>query len=539
MTDAGALTEDAKPAQGGGLGLRAQLESFGKLRTGALAMGAGAVGAFGHAPLHAWPATVFAFTIFVLLIDVARSHEDRMLGAALWRGWCFGFGYFLAGLWWVSNAFLVDPERYAVFVPVAVTALPAILALFWAVGALACVALWSPGWRRVLLFAGVFAVIEYARGHLFTGFPWNLPGHIWPAGGEVSQAAAVIGVYGLSALTLFACASPAALFGQDRHAGVRIAPVIVAFVAFALMFGGGLGRLHGASAAIEEGVRLRIVQPQIDQEGKWRPENRDAVVDQYLRLSRSEGLEDRTHILWPESALPLLLLEEPRVLDRIAKAVGEGRVIMTGATRRDMSNPLEPLFFNSFMVLRIDYGTPLLHEVYDKTRLVPWGEYLPFPDLMERLGVTSLVSLGGAYTPGLGPVSLTTPGAPNVAPQICYEAAFSGFTPRGQERPGWIVNVSNDAWYGQSPGPRQHFNLARYRALEEGLPLVRAASGGVSAVIDPYGRMIAGLPIEAEGVVDADLPSALAPTPYARLGDILAFGLMGILLFFGRIRGRN
>jgi apolipoprotein N-acyltransferase len=513
----------------------ASLAKLTGLRAGLLAFVLGALGALAQAPFYLWPFLALALTVFVWQLDGASATARPRL-AAFWRGWCLGFGYFLAGLWWVGSAFLVEPERYAALIPLAITALPAGLALFWgAIGATA-VSFWRRDWRRVVLLATVFFLFEFARGHVLTGFPWNLAGQVWPAGGAISQSAAFIGVYGLTALTLFAFMAPAAPMKRGVSA---VAPPLVGVAVFGALFALGQARLATAETAVEPGVHLRIVQAQIDQREKWKPENRDAVRDHYLALTAKEGLDTRTHVIWAESALPVRLLEEPRLLDAVAHTLGEGRVLLTGFIRRDISDPLAPRYYNSFGVIAVEDGIPQPVSIYDKVKLVPFGEYTPFAALLNQIAPKSLLEFDDGYSPGPGPATLTVPGAPPVAPQICYEVVFPGFTPRGADRPGWIVNVTNDAWYTGTPGPYQLYNQARYRAIEEGVPLARAASGGFSALIDPYGRVVAGLPHDADDVIDADLPKALRPPLYALVGDAPGFLLAVAGLVLGLTRKRE
>lgn len=513
------------------------------LWAGALAFALGVMGSFGQAPFHLWPLTMAMLTAFVWQLDgAAATRRPRLAG--FWRGWCLGFGYFLAGLWWVSSAFLVDAERYAALIPLAVTAMPAGLALFWGALGAAAVQLWRRDGRRILLLATLFFAIEYLRGHVLTGFPWNLAGQVWPAGGAISQAASVIGVYGLTLLTLFAFMAPAALVAPNRRVGSSVTPAMISLVVFVMLFAVGHARLAAASSELEPGVRLRIVQAQIDQAEKWKPENLEMVRDHYLRLSTLPGVETRTHVIWAEAALPIRyatvdLTKDTDTLGAIARILGDGRVLLTGYIRTDVVDG-RARYFNSFGVFAVEGGNTLLRSYYDKVKLVPFGEYIPFVRFARRIAPAALVDFSDGYSPGAAAAPVTAPGAPPLAPQICYEVVFAGFTPRGADRPGWIVNVTNDSWYKGTPGPQQLFNQARYRAIEEGLPLARAASGGVSALVDPFGRSIGQLPDEADDVIDADLPAALRPPLYAIWGDAPVYGLVlaGFLAGLVRRRGR-
>jgi apolipoprotein N-acyltransferase len=483
----------------------------------------GALYTLGFAPFHLWPFSALAIIGLVITLDGARA-QPNPLRSAFWRGWLFSLGAGLAGLFWIANAFLVDAATYGVFAPFALFGLAGGLALFWGAAGWAYGRFRPDGWRRAFLFAALFGLTEWLRATVLTGFPWNLPGHIWAAGGVVSQITSVIGVNGLSMLTLFGFASIVVALEHDDRLWPRALPVATAALSFMIIIASGQGRLHDRSLDYVQGVGLRIVHADIPQNAKWQPENRDRIIERYLALSASDGLESRTHIIWPESALPLLMLEEARVLDAAARRLGDDKVLMTGTVRR--SAPVaDANYYNAMAALRVMDGLTTVESIYDKQRLVPFGEFIPLGALVSRLGIHSLAALADGFQPGRQMALMTVPGAPVASPQICYEAIFSGFTPRGADRPGWIVNISNDAWFGTHIGPQQFFNQTRYRAIEEGVPLIRAAVGGTSAVVDPYGRALVTRDAGDEGVVDSALPQALPPPLYALIGDV------GVALF--------
>ncbi len=517
-----------------------------------IAYALGALGALGHAPfliggspVHVWPATLACLVGFVWLLDGADARAP--LRSGFWRGWWLGSGYFLVGLWWVGEAFITRGPEFAPFAPIASLAMGFGLALFWgAAGAVARV-LWTHDHRRIAVFAVVLCLFEYLRGFVFTGFPWNLVGHVWPAGGAMSQTAAHIGVWGLTALTVYGFASPAALFSRSGDFVSRIMPLALGFAAMAVCFAAGLGRLSTASDAVVEDVRLRLVQQQIPLEEKFRPGNAFAVLDRYLDATESEGLEDVTHIIWPENAVPapIYLNETDIALENINATLKRGQVLLSGTTRRDPDDTSGTTFYNSMVGLRFstaeterardDIDAKLVEFQYDKVKLVPFGEVTPFRNFWRVLGFGEMLNRQGAdFEPGSGPTTVDIPGAPPAAPQICYETIFSGFTPRGAERPQWIVTVSNDSWYGLTAGPWQFLNQTRYRAIEEGLPVVRSVSGGASGVIDAYGRMpkLRQSAFGDDAVLDSDLPAALKPTLYALTGDagFAILIVLGVLL---------
>ena len=286
------------------------------------------------------------------------------------------------------------------------------------------------------------------------------------------------------------------------------------------------------------GVKLRIMQPNLAPDQKFIPANREEIVSQYLALSdratspERSGVADVTDLFWPESAFPFILSREPEMFARITAFLRDKTVLVTGAIRAQEPLPGEygARYYNSIFV--ISKGAVL--DFADKVHLVPFGEYLPFQDYVDRLGLRQFVRVPGGFTAGLIRKTLKIPGLPDATPLICYEAVFPGeVVPKGAARPGVMVNLTNDAWFGLTSGPYQHLAQARLRSVEEGLPLIRAANSGISAVIDPYGRIVASLPLGTEGVLDAELPRPIAAPLYARFGDTVFLGLLGIYIITG------
>ncbi len=488
----------------------------GSARYGAAAL-AGLAAGGAMAPFHLIPLLVAAYVTLVWLIDGAAQGR-KGLWQAFGVGWAFGMTYFLSGVYWIGFSFFVDADTYAWMMPFAMAAMPAGLGLFTG-GALALAKLvWRPGPARVLTFAAAFAGFEWLRGHVLTGFPWNLTGYTWGGAGDIMQSAALMGIYGLSFLTIFAAASPAALFGPSQDRATWRWPV-AAFVLIGLLWAGGAARLYFAPfgpASYVDGVNLRIVQPNIPQAEKWLTENRQAIWDLLLAQTAQPASVPITHVIWPESAVPFVLANSPQGRAEAGAAMEPGATLITGALRieREPGNVLH--FYNSLHVLD-DAGTII--GTYDKHHLVPFGEYLPLRGVLGRLGFRSLVDERFDYLAGPGPRTLVAPGAPDFGPLICYEAIFPGDVVDPHRRPGWLINVTDDSWFGDSTGPRQHLVQAQVRAIEEGLPLVRAANTGISAVIDPYGRILTRLGLNATGIIDSPLPRALAPPLYTHIGD--------------------
>ncbi len=503
----------------------------------------GVVSAAALPPLNLVPILIPAFTGLLWLLDGTRRPRH-----AAFIGWSFGFGHMAAGLYWVGIAFLVDSARFGLIMPFAIAGLAAGMALF---PALAVYAMAVTGWRgpaRVVLLATTWLVVEWLRSWVFTGFPWNLIGTVWDFSPAMLQLAAATGVWGLSWLTILAAAAPAVLPetggrsspggpGRDGRSG-RVF-IITVFAMVGLVWAGGALRLETAPAlgtAVDSNVRLRLVQASIPQALKWAPERRRRNVDEQRQLSQRPGLapvqEPVTHIIWPETAVPYLLDRDPDLRRDLADIVPPGGLLITGAPR--ISDEADgSRLWNSLQALD---GRGDIVATYDKHHLVPFGEYTPLRALLGSLKLT----VGSTdFSAGPGPVTLTLPGLPTVSPLICYEAIYPGQVVAAGDRPKWLLNITNDGWFGISSGPYQHFASARLRAIEEGLPLVRAANSGISAVVDPYGRIVGHLSLGQVGVLDAFLPLPTArATQYARFGNwvviFLTFASISITLILRR-----
>jgi apolipoprotein N-acyltransferase len=512
-------------------------------RRAIIAFVAGAASALAMAPINAWPILFATFPVLVWLVD--GSATGRWSGAmtAALAGWCFGFGYFLAGLYWIGYAFLVDAKTFGWLLPVAVCGLPAYLALYTALGLALARLIWVRGPVRVLALATTLTVTEWLRGHLLSGFPWNTFGYALTEPLVLAQSVSVVGIWTLTFLCIAICATPAVIADDAVDTPSPYRPLLIGLVVLAAFTGYGATRLWTHPTAYVNGVKLRIMQPNLQQDDKFNYSAKAQVMDHYLRLSdratgpQSNGLRDVTHLIWPESAFPFFLTREPDALAQIAALLKPSTELITGAVRAaSNANVRNPRAFNSVYAIDPDGS---IHGIYDKVHLVPFGEYLPFQRLLERLGLMQLTKVIGGFQPGDRRRAMDIPGAPKMLPLICYEAIFPGAAVPQGERPGWLVNVTNDGWFGISSGPYQHFQQARILAIAEGLPLVRAANTGISAVIDPVGRIVNALPLGAEGVLDARLPTAIEPTFYLSYGNyILILSLVLSLMIVGRRRLR-
>ncbi len=531
--------------------LAERLKGLDGWRCRAAAVVAGAASVLALAPFFVWPILWLTLPALVWLTDGAfergtRNHGERWhrrpAAAAAEIGWWFGFGYFLAGLFWIGEAFLVDAEVFAVLMPFAVLLMPAGLALFHAAATALAASFWRTGIYRVVTLALSLSAMEWLRGHMLSGFPWNVLGYALTYPVSLMQSVAVFGIYGLTLIAVLVFALPPVLWSEAQGRGSRRAALAVAVLPLLIASAAGHIRLALGTSAVVPGVKIRIVQPSILQRDKWRPENQERIFFDHIDLSRRDAagtidnLNGITHVVWPEAAMPFLPLDAPEALAAIGALLPEGTVLIAGALRAEQAPPASPrlrIFFNSLLVF--GRGGVLLTR-YDKIHLVPFGEFLPLRRVLEAIGLRQLSQAIGTFDFGVSPRPLLDiPGLPPALPLICYEAIFPGALVQGAERPGVMVNVTNDGWFGNTTGPRQHLHQARVRAVEEGVPIIRAANNGVSAAFDGYGRPLGRIDLDVRGVIDVPLPTALQPPPYARFGDSIFFT---IWLLGGVILGR-
>ncbi|MGL4235794.1 apolipoprotein N-acyltransferase [Tabrizicola sp.] len=477
-------------------------------RRGVLAFGLGAAAALGQAPLGFWWLTLAALAGLIWLLEQVPDRRG-----AFWTGLLAGAGYFGLALSWIVEPFLVDIARHGWMAPFAVVLLAFGLGLFWA-GAAVMARLFSV---RALGFVAAFVALEWLRGVILSGFPWAMVGHVW-IGTPFDQLAALVGPSGLGLLLLLAAALPVVWRWRGAVASLLLLAAVVGF---------GLWRL-GQPLPEGRDVMVRLVQPNAEQALKWDEALADKHLNRLLDLTRQGTVADLT--IWPETAVPYMLEYAPSVAEMITSASG-GRPVAVGIQREG-----EGLFFNSLRVLE---GEGSEFARYDKHHLVPFGEYIPMGDLAYRwFGITAFAAQAGStYSAGRGPVILDLGTFGKVLPLICYEAVFPRLVNAAPERADWMLQITNDAWFGVWTGPFQHLDQARLRAVEQGLPLIRVANTGVTAVIDARGRVVKELPFGTMAVLDTGIPGALPPTPYARFGDgplaVLLVGL-ALLAFWSR-----
>ena len=511
-----------------------------------LALAGGVLAALAHPPFGFLPG-VFGYALVLWALD---RPARRRWGSAFRRGWASGVGYLGVSTLWIAEPFLIDAEAHAWQIPFAMAGVAGGIGLLWGVGGvLHRLFAWRGGRAgSVLAFAAAFSLAEWLRGHILTGFPWDLPGETFRAGSALSQGAALVDVYGLTPVVLLAGAAPVLLWGGERDARRRMAVLAGA----AILIGGvglwGEARLRAPAApAAAAPVRVRVVQPDLPEPPSWSPEVLQRALDRYTALTAAAPPDGRIAdlVVWPEGALPApldVLLDpagEPH--RRIAAALRPGQILLTGAARAESAGP-DARWFNTLAALRRTPDGLVLEGLYDKHHLVPFGEYLPWPSLLGRLGLRKLVSVAADFSAGPPPRPLRLSSGVLLQPLICYEALFPGLAKATAERPRLLLNISDDAWFGRDMGPWQHLNLASHRAIEAGLPMVRATPTGVSAVIDAQGRPVRLLPPGRAGVIDANVPAPSPPAASAASAAVqgAAFWLIsGMLIILGLFLSRD
>lgn len=488
----------------------------------------GIVAAFTYAPIGAFPLLWICFPALILLLQGTRNP----LGAFL-TGWSFAFGYFVTGLYWIAASMFVDIRQFWWAVPLAVAGLPAFLSIYY--GLAAATARWMGlrGLRGALTFSLFWFLADYARGYLFTGFPWNLEGYGWFRVLPMMQIVSVIGTYGLTVITVTASCLPACLV-EPKLTHKKV--VIGSLITLILIAGWGEWRLEN-STYDQRSVHnyVRIVQPNIEQAHKWILSEREKHFKQLLNMTAASSQHPIDVVVWPETASTFYLTEDSFHRQLIASALPPRSVLLTGVIRHDFSSEGPPRFFNSLVVVD---SNGLIVGFYDKAHLVPFGEYIPF---RQMLPLRPLVSMATDFSHGTGPKTLHLQDKPSFSPFICYEAIFPGFVADRRDRPAYLVNITNDGWYGHTAGPYQHFAIVRFRAVEEGLPLVRAANTGISGIIDSFGRIKSYLGLGVAGAIDGELPPTLPPTLYVRYGDIplwLILALKTVIIVCLRYRNK-
>lgn len=496
--------------------MKSFLQNLGGKSRYAAAFALGAFSTLAMPPLGFFPALLVSVPGFIWMALASHTLRIRFL-----IGWAFGAGCFIAGFYWISVALFVDIAQWWWVMPLSLVVGPGLFGLYYGfVPVLARACRRFGDIAEAIAIVVFWALADFARGHLFTGFPWNLMGQAWDYFPPLLQTLSLTGMYGLTLLTLFWAAAPV-LF---RHRAALSA--IVLSLSFCLSFG---ALRMVMSPTMFQSHSVRVVQAHIPQGQKWDQDAEWRNFEKHLKLSAGNGKSpiDPSFVVWPETSVAADLSLYPQLGHMIASSLpGDSHGII--GTLRVTGDRGSRQYFNSVSVID---KQALVTGIYDKHHLVPFGEYIPFRQLLGVSGgLASAVSGIGEFTPGAGPQTLKIGDLPGFSPLICYEVLFPGAVADRDNRPDWLVNATNDAWYGHSSGPYQHLAITRARAIEEGLPVVRAANTGISAVIDPVGRIVGRLPLGASGALDSRLPAPLALTPYARLGDNIFFALCGLLL---------
>lgn len=500
-----------------------------------VAMLAGAVAVLGQAP-YDFPAACFvAFPILVWLLDgsaaAMRPGLWGLLKPSFLTGYWFGFGYFLAGLWWIGGAVLVEADAFAWALPFAVLGIPLVLAVFYGIACAISRLVWSDGLGRIFALAFGFGVAEWLRSFVLTGFPWNSIGYAAMPVPVLMQSVEMVGLLGMNMLAVFVFAAPALLVSAR---GATVGMMLAAAIA-ALHIGYGYYRMSMPAADLIARLSVRLVQPNVDMAEKWDPKVRERIFRSLLELSSQapeKGEAVPQLIVWPETSVPYIFSENPAALAAIGDMLKPGQTLIAGAVREEGASADSARFYNS--VIEIDDSGQII-DAADKIHLVPFGEYLPFDEIFASLGIRQLISGPMAFAAGTERHTLSVPGGVKVVPYICYEAIFPDLMPPAGSS-GVLLNVTNDAWFGETPGPYQHLRQAQIRTVETRMPLIRAANTGISAKIDANGTLTRGLALGVAGVIDTvvDVPAQrfdwLGPYRlYVEFGLLAAFLVLAIV----------
>ena len=512
---------------------------------------AGAVAGLSVPPLFLFPALFVSFPLWVWALDGAERGRGwrRLFGPAFTIGFAFGWGYFTVAFHWLGAAFFIDGGVMLALMPFAILALAGMIAAFWGLGSALAHLLWSHGAWRIVTLATAITAAEWVRGHVLTGFPFDLVGYALTPNDEMMQAVALVGIYGLTFIALLLATTPALIWPADgRSLTQRMLPFFLALLVLVAQLGYGSNRLTATTATERQDVTLRLVQPLVYEHADWGSADPVALIDRLVMLSEMQmgpddaGLADIDILVWPESSLPFYLSSYPDALARIARMLPEGSTLLTGAPRIDyLPGGTVPDGPPHNSLLAIDTDGEVIAS-YDKAHLVPFGEFLPYGEFFARLGIKQFVPGAEGWAHG-DPRRrlLQLPGSPSLLALICYEILFSGDLGNTADAQ-YLLNITNDAWFDGSMGPAQHAHHARVRAVEEGMSLVRAANSGHTFVTDPLGRITAALAPGQMAALDARPHERVAPTPFAtwRYWPLVGVLLVGLVAsFFAHRTGRT
>ncbi|MEM8833209.1 MAG: apolipoprotein N-acyltransferase [Pseudomonadota bacterium] len=463
-----------------------------------MALVLGVVLSYSQAPYHSWFLTFISFGGFYFLFETLEKKREVFL-----LSFIFSIGYFVAGLNWIGNALLVEGNEYRWVWPIAVIALPCLLSLFPALFlSVARYLSKAKTMESFLLFCVLLSLAEFTRSFIFTGFPWNLYGYTWLGLFPIAQSVSLIGPFGLTFLTIFW----GAVFGfVSIHCQKSIPVFTIALATFLMTYGYGFYRLDSAIVNGNEDIAVTVVQPNIPQAEKWDPDKLVANFEKHMELSSQQSNVKKEIIIWPETAIPPALINAPSVKQRLQSILNEHRILLSGGLAITQDPKTQKREYHNAVFQFDGRSTP--ERLYNKSHLVPFGEYIPF---QQFIPLTPVVNFTG-FQKGNGATTIDLAGWPSFSPQICYEIIFPNrMVAKDAERPDFILTVTNDAWYGGSPGPRQHFAQARFRAIEQAIPVIRSANTGISGIIDPYGRVVEKLSLLESGFIQQNLPKSLS-----------------------------
>ena len=508
----------------------------------------GAITSLCQAPFDLFPLLWISFPALIWMLDSTKRNEDQKISfkSAFATGWYFSFGYYGGSLWWLASPFLVRPEIHGWMVPFVVIVIPAIISLFWTLAIAIASKFWFPDWRRILVFAVAFSFGEFLKSNMFSGFPWLSIGYAFLDAWVLGQFAAVVALYGLNFLAVLIFSAPAALVnsGYSNSAGGRYLNIFAVFCLI-IMAGFGLYRLHPSQAVPDTEHFIRIVQPKISQKDKWNPEKREEIIQKFITLSKgsndseSSKNPNQTVVIYPEAALPALFSQKSGQIEKMSELIPDNHFLITGAVRKELRDGKNH-FYNSMFAFDSE---GVIQDYYDKVHLIPLGEYIPFQSTLERFGIRALTRFYSSLTAGEIRKDLHIPGIPIASPVICYEITFPGAVMPVTAKAEWIINITNDSWIGTTPGTYQHFEQTRMRAIEEGVPAIRAANTGISGIIDSNGRVRELLAINEIGYIEGYLPAIHSTEMFQATRNYGFFGmlLIAIALCFSKslIGNRN
>ncbi|MBP7710542.1 MAG: apolipoprotein N-acyltransferase [Rickettsiales bacterium] len=473
-----------------------------------ISLAAGALGSLAFAPLHIFILAPIALSVFYFLLDGAAKRKE-----IFWLGFAFGFGHFLVGIYWIAISLLVDAASFAWLIPFALTLIPSALALYLALFALLykfCVSKFKLNfsYQKILTFALLWVIFEILRSLLFTGFPWNLLGYIWMFDEHFAQSASIFGIYGLSFFAVLICLLPTLFF--DKKPNKIFATILVTLFVTNAVY--GYLRVDDSKIVTNPKTKLRLVQGNIKQEMKWDAQEKYKNLLKHIELTNSKSLDDISAVIWSETAVPYVIEEGSELLAKLRQATPPEGVLITGALRLGYFDESKTQISNAWnSVFTLNQSG--ISNTYDKHHLVPFGEYIPLQNYVPFVEKITEGAMG--FSEGEGAQTLAAQGF-SFSPLICYEVIFSDEILNKNSRPDLFVNVTNDAWFGKSSGPYQHFDMSKMRAIEYAIPMARVANTGITAFIDPFGRVINKINLNQSGFIDVNLVSSLAPTIYEK-----------------------